>query len=318
MRAFISGIAGTLGSSLAELLLNKGFKVKGNDIQRLEEAWKLKDVIGRIEYLWKSSWDLDVNDLKDVDVVFDCSIAFADRPMGSSSPAHVLIGNLMPPLRLLEVVRRLERKPVVVYASSFNSLYGHPPGTVFTEKTPPLPSNLYGATKACAELIYQSYHKAYGIPIIITRVGSAFGSKGRIDELPHKLIYYCLKGRDFYLRSPQAKRLWTYSEDVLDFYSKLIERVDDFIGEVLHCAGNRGDEIVTNLELANRIKRLTGSDIRIIEGEYEPGELVNGKPIDFGIDSTYTRKRLGWNPKHSLNEGLRKTINWFRGWLGRA
>ena len=316
MKIFITGIAGTLGSSLAELFVKKGFEVVGNDVVRLEEAWKLKDVADRVKYLWKSSWDLCEGDLDGVDIVFDCSIEFADRPMGTSSPTHALVGNLMPCLRLLEAVRRLSRRPTIIYPSSFNVFYGHPPGTTFTEETPLLPSNLYGATKACAELIYQSYRRAYGIPVIVTRVGSAFGPKGRLDELPHKLIYHCLTGRDFHLRSPQAKRLWTYSEDVLDFYSKLVERISEFVGETLHCAGNRGDEIVTNIELANRVKRLTESNIRIIEEGYEPGELVDGKPIDFRVDSTRTREKLGWAPRHTLDEGLRKTIGWFRRWLG--
>lgn len=312
MRVFIAGIAGVLGSNLARLCLDLGYEVRGNDIVRKEEAWRLAEIMDEIEYLWKSSWDLCRHDLKGVDVVIDCAIGFADRPMGLASPQHVMIGNLMPALRLLEAVRRLKPMPYVIYPSSFNALYGHRPGHTFTESTPPKPSSLYGWTKASAELLYYNYYRCYNVPVIITRVGSAFGPKMRSDELPARLIIHALKGRDFSLRSPMAKRLWCYAKDVLRFYERLFQKMWECVGLTLHCAGNRGDEIITNLELAERIKRLTGSDFEIYEAEYEPGEMVDGKPIDFSIDSSFTRQLLNWEPKYSIEEGLKETIDWFK------
>ena len=311
MKIWICGIAGVLGSSLAEFLVSKGFDVVGNDIVRFEEAWRLENVRDRIRYVWKSTLDISRSDVKDVDVIVDASLAVTDRPLGTSSPFHTVLGNVLPALRLLEVVKKLDRKPVLIYPSSFNALYGRV-GEVYTEDTPVAPASVYGWTKAAVEELYRTYYRAYKIPIIITRVGSCFGEKGRSDELPHKLIIHCLLNKSFTLKSPYAKRLWTYIGDVLEFYEKVLNKLSDLIGLTLICAGNKGDKVVTNLELATLIKKLTKSDIEIKLGDYEPGELINGKPIDFKVDASKTRKLLNWEPKHTLEEGLTKTIEWFR------
>ena len=311
MKIWICGIAGVLGSALAEFFVNKGFEVFGNDIIRIEEAWRLENVRDKIRYVWKSTLDISKDDVKNMDIIIDASLAVTDRPLGISSPFHTVIGNILPALKLLEVVKKLDKKPILIYPSSFNALYGRV-GEVYTEDTPIAPASVYGWTKAAAEELYRTYYRAYKIPVVITRVGSSFGERGRSDELPHRLIIHCLKNKPFILKSPFAKRLWTYMGDVLEFYDKLIEKIHDVIGMTLICAGNKGDKIVTNLELAELIKKLTNSNIEIKLSDYEPGELINGKPIDFKIDASKTRKLLGWEPKHALEEGLIKTINWFK------
>jgi nucleoside-diphosphate-sugar epimerase len=311
VKVLVLGGAGVLGSSLTELLVEKGFEVTVLDVVRREEAWRLSEVIDGINYVWKSSWDLSREDVEGYDVIFDVGLEFPDRPMGDSSPTHTLIGNLMPPLRLLESVRRVEKKPVCIYGSSYNALYGHPPGSTFTEKTLPLPSNVYGWSKGAAENLYFAYHKAYGVPVIITRVGSAFSKRMRSDELVARLIIYGLKGRTFTLRSPQAKRLWTYGGDVLGFYEKLMDKLNECVGLVLNCGGNRGDRIVSNVELATLVKSFI-PDLNWVLGDYEPGELINGQPVSFNVDSSFTRKLLGWQPKYSLEEGLREVVEWFK------
>lgn len=310
LNVFITGIAGTLGSNLTRLLLDKGFNVKGNDIQRIDGAWKLRGVEG-YEYLWKSTIDLDKKDLIDVDVVFDCGLEFADRPLGISSPMHTVLGNLLPPMRLLEIARKMKNKPIMVYPSSFNSLYGHSPGSIYIEETNVNPTNQYGWSKASAELLYTSYQKGFGIPIVISRVGSAYGARMRSDELVMKLIINCSKSASWVMRSPYASRLWTYAEDVGSFYEALIENLDDCVGKTLHCAGNYGDRVVTNIELSEIVARVIGREWKVEKGEYEAGELVDGKPVSFSIDGSYTRNLLNWKPKYTIREGLEETVKWY-------
>jgi len=276
LKALIAGGAGVLGSSLSWLLLRKGYQVTVMDIVRREEAWRLADleVLGDVNYVWKNVADVTADDVKGYDIVIDCAIGYADRPMGISSPTSVMFGNLLPPLRLLEALRLADFKGYAIYPSSFNALYGHMPGALFSEFSPPLPNNVYGWTKAATELLYRSYRRQYGLRTLVTRVGSAFGPRGRSDELPHRLIIYGLLGKRFTLRSPHAKRVWTYSEDAIGFYDRLLERLDDVYESgvfTLHLVGNKGDEVTTNVELAKRVKKyVPGLDW--VEGEYEPGE----------------------------------------------
>jgi dTDP-glucose 4,6-dehydratase len=312
VKALVAGGAGVLGSSLSWLLLRKGYQVTVMDTIRREEAWRLADleVLGDVNYVWKNVADVTAYDVKGYDLVIDCAIGYADRPMGISSPTSVMLGNLLPPLRLLEALRQADFKGYAIYPSSFNALYGHRPGSVFSEFTPPLPNNVYGWTKAAAELLYHSYRRQYGLRTLVARVGSAFGPRGRSDELPHRLIIYGLLGKRFTLRSPYAKRVWTYAEDVIGFYDKLLERLDDVYESgvfTLHLVGNKGDEVTTNVELAKRVKKYVPS-LDWVEGEYEPGE----KDVDFTYDSTLTRTLLKWSPKFSLDEGIERTVAWFK------
>jgi len=145
-------------------------------------------------------------------------------------------------------------------------------------------------------------------------VGSSYGPKMRSDELIARMIIFALKKRKFIVRSPYAERIWTYSKDVMAFYDRLLSVVEKLgskiIGKRLICAGNKEDEPITNIKLAELMNRMIGLEYE--EGEYEPGEVVNGKPVRFIFYANWTRDLLNWKPKYSLEEGLRETIEWFK------
>ncbi len=134
----------------------------------------------------------------------------------------------------------------------------------------------------------------------------------RHDELMAKLILKCMKKEPFRLKSPLASRLWTYSKDVLSFYDILVQDHKAFRNEIFHCAGNLSDKVVANLELANMVKNIINNGWDFAIGEYEPGEVIDGQPIRFTIDSTYTRDKLNWKPKYSLEQGILELIAWYR------
>jgi dTDP-D-glucose 4,6-dehydratase len=69
--------------------------------------------------------------------------------------------------------------------------------------------------------------------------------------------------------------------------------------------------VVTNVELAEIIKGFIPT-LEYELGDYEPGELINGKPVRFAINSERARKLLNWQPQYTLEEGLARTIEWFR------
>lgn len=317
LRILITGAAGVIGSALTEKFLQMGMNVACLDPCRLDEAWRLQDVRHRIRYMWKASNDIISDDLNGIDIVVDAGLGVADRPLGNSSPGYTVSANVLPPLRILEVISRMDKKPTVVYPSSFNTLYGHPTGSRYTSTMLPNPSSLYGWTKAAAELLYMSYYRSHNIPCIVTRVGSGYGPRMRSDELPARLILDVLKGRDIVLRSPEAKRLWTFGPDIVNFYGLLVERVGEYVGQTLHCAGNADNRIVANINLARLIAGMgdvaEGRATNITPGAYEPGEIVDGKPISFDIDGGSSL----WNPKSSLEEGMRKTFDWFKANLSR-
>ena len=309
MKALVVGAAGVVGSALTERFLEMGIDVACMDICRYDEAWRLSGVRDRIRYLWKASNDILRDDIRGVDVIVDAGLGVADRPLGNSSPSHTVISNVLPPLHILETVSRLEgERPTVIYPSSFNTLYGHPAGSTYTPEMLPNPTSVYGWTKGAAELLCLTYNRAHGVPCVVTRVGSGYGARMRSDELPARLMLNALNGRRTLLRSPDARRLWTYGPDIIDFYERLVERLGEYDGMVLHCAGNADNRIVTNMELARMVAGMAGDSMEIEPGPYEPGEMVNGKPISFGIGGDSPL----WRPRYTLEEGMSRTLEWFR------
>lgn len=304
----ILGAAGVLGSALTEKFLNMGFELICLDVCRINEAWRLNNVRDAIEYNWKGSNDLQSDDVRGVDVIVDGGLGVADRPLGNMSPAYTLAANVHPPLQVLETIKHLEtKKPVVIYPSSFNALYGHPNESIYDSKMLPNSSSLYGWTKAAVELLYMTYFRAYGVPYVITRVGSGYGPRMRSDELPARLILDILRGNDLIVRSPSSKRLWTYIDDITHFYEELVKNLSKYIGQTLHCAGNAKNEIVTNMSLAKLIVGIGKKDTVIGTGTYEPGELIDGKPLSFSVDTSSPL----WKPQHSLEQGMTRTYEWF-------
>lgn len=310
MRVLVAGAAGVVGSALTERFLRMGMAVDCLDVCRLDEAWRLNEVRDQVRYLWKASNDLLREDLQGVNVVIDAGLGVADRPLGNSSPMYTVTANICPPLRILDTVSRMDgsKMPTVIYPSSFNTLYGHPAGSKYDPGMLPNPTSVYGWTKAATEMLCMTYHRAHGVPCIVTRVGSGYGGRMRSDELPARLILNALNGRRTLLRSPEAKRLWTYGTDIIDFYERLVERLGEYDGQVLHCAGNADNRIVTNMTLAKMVADIAGSDMEIDLGPYEPGEMVDGKPISFDIGGVHPL----WRPRFTLREGMELTLEWFK------
>jgi len=311
---FITGIAGELGSHFARLCIDRGFDVKGNDIVRFNEAWRFKELGIEVEYLWKSSYDLQLEDLEGSWLILDCA-SQPDRPLGTTSPQYTLQNNLLSPLRLLECVRRLDEKPVLLYPSSCNIFLGVPPEEQpLTESTRPRPINVYGWSKLAAEELYLTYHRCFGIPVVIVRTGSCYGPMGRSDQFVHRCILHMLKEKPFRVRSPKASRTYTFAGDVLVFYDRLLDWLEDSqeIGLTIHNGGNAENKPYETIEVARTIKKLTGSNAELYEGIYEAGEgLPDGRPVMQFESSELAYELLGWKPKHTLKQGLKKTIDWF-------
>ena len=308
MRILVVGVAGVVGSALTERFLSMGMDVDCMDICRIDEAWRLNRVKGQMRYLWKASNDMIQDDIRRTDVIIDAGLGVADRPLGNFSPSHTVTSNILPPLRILETVSRLGReRPTVIYPSSFNTLYGHPADSTYTPQMLPNPTSVYGWTKGAVELLCLTYSRAHGVPCTVTRVGSGYGARMRSDELPARLMLNALNGKKTLLRSPEAKRLWTYGEDIIDFYERLVLQLGEYNGQILHCAGNADDRIVTNMELARMVSDMSGNNMEIEPGPYEPGEMVDGKPISFNIGGDSPL----WKPRFTLKAGMERTLKWF-------
>jgi nucleoside-diphosphate-sugar epimerase len=322
----VLGGAGELGSNFAKVCIDKGLSVKVIDIVREREAWRHKwlGITEDVEYVWKSTFDLERNDLKGSSLILDAACQ-PDRPLGTSSPIYTQLINLTGPTRILEVLSKMETPPTTIYPSSSNIFIGVPPEQQpLVETTIPRPINYYAWSKLAAEQMYQTYSNIHKkMNNIIIRTGSCFGPGMRSDQMVANCILHMLNGEVFNVRSPGASRTYTYTGDVLRFYDKMIDMIDvdpDFLkvyNNVIHNGGNNEDVAYTTIDIARKIRDLviekcnvTSSGLR--PDDYECGETHHdGTPVMQYEKSIVAEKALGWKPQFTVEQGLRETIDWF-------
>jgi len=310
MRCFVTGCAGAAGSALVKQLLQKGYDVAGCDIVAPVDAYRLKDVIGQVEYQWKSIHDLQPEDLEGVDVLADFS-AQANTPLGLTAPRYTLWENLDGLTNLLECARH-SGISLFIYPSS-GVIFGRtPPSHLPIKETEPFtPSNPYAATKACSEILCMSYYRCYSVPVTIIRIGMGFGPGMRKDESIAQFIIKTLKGvKHFKVESPQTTRDPSYLENVLDAWIKVLEAPrENVIGDVFHISN--GVEI-SILDLAKKCAEITAEHANLPVPKVEPLDSYRRgeKGMRQHLDISKANVILGWQPKISLEEGIRRTAKW--------
>jgi len=322
MEVLVLGGSGELGSNFSKLCLELGHEVTIVDLERFYEAWRLKElgIADKVKYVWKSTFDLNVSDFQNgFDLVLDCACQ-ADRPLGTSSPKHTLLDNLLGPLTLLEVVSDLSIRTFIIYPSSSVEFLGVPKEEQpLTEESHPKPTNLYGLTKWMAEELYLAYYRTFDVPSMIIRTGSCYGPMMRTDQFIAQCIIKCLKNEDVIVKSPFATRTYTYTGDVLRFYRLLLKKFEQdptlFEGQIIANGGNAENKPYETIEVATIIQSLTNSQSSLKQAAYEAGELVDRLPVYQHEESVVAPKLLGWKPEYTLEQGLRETIDWFKKWV---
>ncbi len=169
------------------------------------------------------------------------------------------------------------------------------------------PIDIYGATKAAATLYCQVLAKKYNLPIFTLRLFSPYGYYEEPVRLIPYLIISMLKNEKIKLASPYAVRDFIFIEDVLDVFLQTINKKDQILPGAILNVGSGFDTKV--IEVFETLKRIIG---------YQMNFYLEGIPRDseqlhiWRADIEKIQKTLGWYPKYKLEDGLIKTIEWFR------
>ena len=182
----------------------------------------------------------------------------------------------------------------------------------FSEKTPYAPSSPYAASKAGADWLVESFIRTYHFPASITHSGNNYGPYQFPEKLVSLAITHALQGKPVPVYGDgRYVRSWVYVDD----HSAAVEAV-----LLRGRPGERyviGGEERSNLELVREIVRLSGQDESLIT-------FVKDRPGHdrrYALDSSKIRQELGWRPRTALNEGLARTVEWYRlntGWRRRV
>jgi len=227
------------------------------------------------------------------------------------APLSTFEANIRGTWNVLEAARRSPTVGRVVTASS-DKAYGEQETLPYAETAPLQGCHPYDVSKSCADLIASSYVKTYGLPVCVTRCGNIYGGGDlHWNRIVPGTIRSVLRGERPLIRSDGTMtRDYLYVEDIVAAYLLLAECMDD---PSLHGnAFNFGlNDPKTVLEMVQAICIVTGCT------DLEPiilNEATHEIPHQY-LDSSKARRLLGWEPAWSLEEGLQKTVAWYRDFL---
>jgi dTDP-glucose 4,6-dehydratase len=308
-RALVTGAAGFLGSHLCEYLLDQGFSVVGMDNLLTGDVANIAHLTGRDFVFVKH----DVTNYINLEGPVDWIFHFA-------SPASP-IDYLRVPIQTLKVgslgthnsLGLAKAKKARFFLASTSEVYGdplvHPQREDYWGNVNPVgPRGVYDEAKRFAEAMVMAYHRFHGIETRIIRIFNTYGPRMRVEDgraIP-AFLSQALRGDDVTVfgNGSQTRSL-CYVSDLIDGIFRLMSSNESDPVNV----GNPRE--MTIRELAEKIVAKTGSKSRIVENPLPVDDPKVRQP-----DITRARTLLGWEPKVPLDEGLEKTIGYFRTKLG--
>jgi len=307
-RVLVTGGAGFLGSHLCDHFIELGYEVICMDnLIKKENIENITHLLGHKRFKFIK---YDVTEYLYVEGKLDDILHFASL----ASPKDYLDY----PIQTLKVgsmgthkaLGLAKEKGARFLLASTSEVYGDPkehpqsesyPGNV----DPVVPRGVYDEAKRFAEAITMAYHRTHGVETRIARIFNTYGPRMRLDDgraLPNFMVQ-ALKGEDITVYGDGGQtRSFCYVEDLIDGIKKLLNSDE---AEPVNL-GN--PEEISILDFAKEIVRLTGSGSRIV---FNP--LPQNDPKVRQPDITKAKRILGWEPKVSREEGLRRTLQYFRG-----
>jgi UDP-glucose 4-epimerase len=299
--ALVSGVAGFIGSHLAERLVADGTAVIG--IDRLSDYYdpeikrdNLREVAQheRFTFLEGDLAELASPALLDgVDVVYHLAGQPGVRPSWGRSFQTYIDDNVYASQVLLEAAKEvtLER---FVYASS-SSIYGNAERFPTREDDTPHPISPYGVTKLAAEHLCNLYWHAFGVPTVSLRYFSVYGPRQRPDMAFHRFIRAGLEGESLrVLGDGHQSRDFTYVGDVVQATRSAAER--GVPGEVYNVAGGSRTTVLEVIEILGRLL-----DVQL---QVEHEEVARGDARDTRADTSKAAHDLDYSPAFALEAGL--------------
>ena len=315
MKILVTGGAGFIGSHFVRLVLSlrNGHQIVNFDkLTYAGNLANLDDVASDSNYLFMKG---DVCDATAVEAAIrgcDAVVHFAAESHVDRSiyePASAIETNVKGTFVLLQAARAA-RAARFVHIST-DEVYGDlPPGAFADEESPLRPNSPYAASKAGADLLVRSYVRTYGLPAIITRSSNNYGPHQFPEKFLPLMITNALDDKPLPIYGDgRQQRDWLHVDDNCRGIMAVLER-----GRTGHIYNLGGSDIEENLSIARRLLRfLDKPDSLLSYVQDRPGHDRR-----YALRSEKAEQELGWKPQIALEDGLRKTIDWYKnnsGWL---
>jgi nucleoside-diphosphate-sugar epimerase len=306
VRVLVAGGAGFIGSHLCEALLARGDEVIAlDDLSTGSRA----NVAAFADHPRFSLIEADAAEAPDVAVDLVMHLASPASPVHYDAwPLKTLAANSLGTWRLLDVARASGARFVF---TSTSEAYGDPlvhpqPETYWGNVDPIGPRSQYDESKRFGEALVMSYRREHGVNASIARLFNTYGPRMGIDDgriIPH-LMAAAATGAPMVIHGDGSQtRSFCYVDDLVDGLL-LLASDHGADGEVFNIGNTHEISIAT---LADRVRRLAGTGSEIVSDARRPGDPERRRP-----DLTKIRGRYGWEPRIGLDEGLARTLDWFR------
>lgn len=308
-RVLVTGAGGFIGSRLCERLVEAGAEVRAlvRYTSDGEAGWLDRSPI-------RKQIEVKRGDLADRDSVFD---AVRDReivlhlgaliaiPYSYLAPESYVRTNILGTLNVLQAARELGIERLV--HTSTSEVYGSAQTIPMTEDHPLVGQSPYSASKIGGDKLAESYHRSFGTPVVTLRPFNTFGPRQSARAVIPAVAVQALAGRVVRMGDPRPTRDFVYVDDTADAFIRAAT-VGGIEGETIHFGGGREIRV-------GDLPRMIGEAAGIaVEVEHDPERM---RPAASEVerliaDAAKARALLGWAPQVSVEEGLRRTVDFIR------
>lgn len=317
-KAVVTGVAGFIGSHLAERLIALGYQVIGVDcftdfyprtlkeanLANLRYAPGFSFVEGDIRHL---DWATLLNG---ADYLFHEAAQAGVRDSWGDGFSPYVRHNIQATQRLLEAAKGVDTLKRFVFASS-SSVYGDAEAFPTSEDTVPRPVSPYGVTKLTCEHLCDVYHRSFGVPVVMLRYFTVYGPRQRPDMAFHRFIKAVLSQREIVVYGDgRQTRDFTFVSDIVAANIRAMAHgvVDSCVadsrvnGQVFNIGG--GARIELN-EVIKILEDVIGLRARVTHASKQQGDARHTS-----ADISKAREWLGYEPHVRIDEGLREEVEW--------
>jgi len=304
-RIIVTGGAGFIGSNLCDRLINEGHEILCVDnffSGRKENIAHLLDN-PNFEHI---RHDVTFPLYLEADIIFH--LACPASPVHyAHDPVQTVKTNVHGAINMLSLAKRLG---VPIFQASTSEVYGdpeiHPQTEDYWGNVNPIgPRACYDEGKRCAETLFFDYHRQHGIEIKVARIFNTFGPRMRIDDgrVVSNFIVQALRNEDITIYGDGTQtRSFCYIDDMVEGIIKFVGLDNDFTGPLN--LGNPDEYAIQ--QLAEIILELTNSKSKLVYKDLPSDDPKRRRP-----DITLAKKKLSWEPKTTLKDGIQQTISYF-------
>lgn len=300
-KILVTGSSGTIGTRLCEKLLDKGFEVIGIDSKPNEWNPEIDKITIKADILQPDAFG-KVKD--DVDMIMH--LAAYPFVFPSVKNPQLAMDNMAMTFNALEHARKNGIKRFIFGSS--REVYGNPKETVRKEDDARIEGteSPYAAMKLAGEAMVRAYQQCYGIDFIIIRFSNVYGMYDRSDRLIPRSIRRAKAGQTLEVYGREKLLDFTFIDDSVSGVIAAIEKFDEdgIRNETYNLATGDPSTIIRVVKLINNS---FGDKSKIKISDARPGEVIR-----YTANISKARDRLGYDPKVGIEEGIRRSVDWYR------